>query len=86
MTELTLYTRRRCHLCDDMKAIVQDAAETWALTVEEVDVDADPALIERYGRDVPVLALDGREVARHRIAADALRELLQSRRAGRQGD
>ena len=84
MTDLTLYTRRRCHLCDEMKAIVRGAAETWALTVEEVDVDGDPALAARYGHDVPVLAMDGHDVARHRIAAGALQELLRARRAGRQ--
>ena len=59
-----------------MKAVVRDAARAWAFTVEEVDVDGDPALAARYGQDVPVLALDGHEVARHRLTPDALEALL----------
>jgi len=84
MTRLTLYTRRQCHLCDEMKAVVRDAVRTWDVTVDEVDVDGDAALLARYGQDVPVLALDGREVARHRLTPDALAALLQARGTGRQ--
>lgn len=84
MTRLTLYTRRQCHLCDVMKAVVRDAARTWMVTVDEVDVDGDAALAARYGHDVPVLAIDGREAARHRLTPDALEALLRARGTGRQ--
>jgi len=84
MTRLTIYTRRQCHLCDEMKVVVRGAARAWAFTVDEVNVDGDPALVARYGWDVPVLALDGHEVARHRITPDALEALLAARGAGRQ--
>ena len=43
---------------------------------EEIDVDSDPRLDELYGADVPVLrAEDGRELCRHRLTPEAIRQL-----------
>ena len=83
---LTIYTRRNCHLCDEMKAVVREVGLTLPLAIEEVDVDRDPALTRRYGLAVPVLVAGTRELARHRVTAERLRELLEARPAGHQGD
>lgn len=56
LPELTFYTRHGCHLCE----LARGALATLDFRVHEVDVDADPALRERYGDDVPVLAHGGR--------------------------
>jgi len=79
---LTLYTRRNCHLCDEMKAVIGEVGLTVPLTIEEVDVDGDPTLARRYGLEVPVLVAGGRELARHRVTAGRLRELLGEPPAG----
>ena len=77
MTELVLYTRRECHLCDEMKSVVD--AETRGETVRTtvVDVDSRPDLADRFGLDVPVLFLDGRKFAKHRLERGRLRARLR---------
>jgi len=52
----TLYSRSYCHLCEDMLAAL-NALQTdgQRFAVEVVDVDADPALVERFDELVPVL-------------------------------
>ncbi|HEY3179690.1 MAG TPA: glutaredoxin family protein [Casimicrobiaceae bacterium] len=52
---LTLLTRAYCHLCDDMRDAVAPLAARFGVHLVELDVDADPALEERYGERVPVL-------------------------------
>jgi len=47
--------------------------------VEVRDVDADPQLERRFGRDVPVLLLDGTVVCRHRLDESELRRLLRQK-------
>ena len=43
---------------------------------EEIDVDSDPRLDELYGAEVPVLQrADGTEICRHRLTAEAIRQL-----------
>ena len=81
--KLTIYCRRHCHLCDEMKAVVWEVGADLPVELEEVDVDLSRELKRRYGLDVPVLAWDGEELARHRVTAGAPREALLKRRAGR---
>jgi len=70
--EILLYSRVGCHLCDDAKALL----ESYGLTVESVDIDRDPQLVERYGQCVPVVFVNGRERFRGRIDPVLLRRLL----------
>ena len=44
--------------------------------IDVVDVDRDVALERRYGEDVPVLAHDGRELCRHRLATVLVTDYL----------
>jgi thiol-disulfide isomerase/thioredoxin len=56
LAAFTLYSRSWCHLCEDMLAALL-ALETadCRFAIEVVDVDADPALVERFDELVPVL-------------------------------
>ncbi|KQV52140.1 glutaredoxin family protein [Massilia sp. Root335] len=76
----TLYSRSYCHLCDDMLAALQAfmARQGQAYTVDVVDVDADPALVNRFDELVPVLAGDpaGTEICHYFLDEAALRRHL----------
>ena len=63
MGSVTLYTRGRCGLCEQMKAEL----ERRGYDVTEVDVDADPELKRKYGLDVPVAFMNGKLLAKHRL-------------------
>lgn len=53
----TLYSRSYCHLCEDLLDALRAfmAREGLAFGVDVIDVDADPALVERFDELVPVL-------------------------------
>lgn len=72
MTEITLYTRKECHLCDNAKASIRAAVSLHRLDVvlHEVDIDGDPDLRARYSNDVPVITVDGVEAFRHRVTPE----------------
>lgn len=74
---LTIYSRPGCHLCDEMKEVVQRVARKVPLQLEEVDISRDAELTRRYGGEIPVLMVEGRKVAKFRIAATALTRLLE---------
>ena len=83
MRTLTIYSRPGCHLCDEMKAVVQRVArlEGDAVRIDEIDISTDPDLEARYGLEIPVLMLDGRKIAKYRVTEDALTRALQGLRA-----
>lgn len=77
MTHLTIYSRAGCHLCEEMKTVIGLVARRVPLTVEEVDISADEGLEQRYGTEIPVLLIDGRKVAKHRIGEEELLRRLR---------
>lgn len=76
MIRLTLYGRAECHLCHEMRRVVdevlRDTESARAAEVVEVDVDSDPALVRAYGDDVPVLCVNGVRAFVHRVDRAAL--------------
>ena len=76
MIRITLYSRRDCPLCDEMRAVVDAVARDVPLQVDVLDVDADRALAVAYGDQVPVLAVNGRKAFTARVDARALRARL----------
>lgn len=75
---LTLLSKPGCHLCHVMRAVVGRVAAERGLAVLEKDVRDDPETARLFATEIPVLLLDGREVARHRITEEALRAALDS--------
>lgn len=75
---LTVYSRRHCHLCEEMIAGLQDLQARFAFEVEVVDVDADAVLRKEYGLHVPVLVHEDRELCRHRLEPAGVTAYLSS--------
>ena len=82
MIALTLYSRPGCHLCDDMKRVVEQVARSVPLTVAVVDISTDPQLDVRYGQEIPVLLIDGRMAAKFRVSVQELTQILRGRTSG----
>ncbi|MGI8927538.1 MAG: glutaredoxin family protein [Tepidiformaceae bacterium] len=72
-----LYRRDGCPLCDEAEEMLRALAPGLGFEVEAIDIEADTALHRRYLLEIPVVVVDGREVARPPIRAVALREALR---------
>ena len=76
MRELILYGRPGCHLCEDMRAALEEFRPAYGFRLREIDIDCDPGLAARFGALIPVLALDGREICHYHLDPVALRRAL----------
>jgi hypothetical protein len=83
-----LFTGSGCSLCDDAKDVLQSARVPHRL--ELVDIGADATYRRRYKWDIPVLHIDGRYFAKHRIDREgverALLEATQGSFEAREGE
>jgi thioredoxin-related protein len=81
---IVIYSRPGCHLCDEMKVVVQRVAErqTPPLSIEIVDISTDSNLEALYGLEIPVLMVNGRKAAKYRVTEEELTRLLQTRVGG----
>ena len=75
--EIELLTRPGCHLCDEMKQVLEEASKGLNIDLREIDITNDPALAKRYGEEIPVLFINGSKAFKHRAKAADLRKRLQ---------
>jgi glutaredoxin len=78
--EVTLYTRVGCCLCDDAKALLRSVQATTPFSFEEIDIDRDPQLQQRYNDEVPVVFVHGKKAFKYRIDTA---QLIRRLKAGR---
>ena len=73
---VTIYSKPDCHLCERVKEVIERCRSKAEFEVAVVDVSQDAELVARYGQDIPVILLDGKEIARHFLRERKLLELL----------
>ena len=78
MTQLTLYGKAGCHLCEEARAVVLDVRRRHPFDLEEIDITRDPALFARYKERIPVIKIDGEEVLELVIEATELERCIAS--------
>jgi hypothetical protein len=71
---VTFYERDGCHLCDEARVLLDEMLTPDGYA--RVDIEADDALVLRYGFRIPVIALDGVDRLEAPITAPDLHELL----------
>ncbi len=69
-TKVIIYSRPGCHLCEKAKAAMRAASCEGEYTLDEVNIENVPELLERYKDDIPVITFDGVEAFRHRVQSD----------------
>jgi glutaredoxin len=73
---VTIYTRPGCHLCDEARREILRAGRRGDYTLEEVNIETDPALTARYGLEIPVVKIGGTVAFKYRLTAAEFRKQL----------
>lgn len=76
-SQVILYSKPGCHLCEQMKAEMANAGCADLYELKEINIESDEELLARYRRDIPVLTIDGNEAFRHRLTAELFRNYLK---------
>jgi predicted thioredoxin/glutaredoxin len=72
-----IYMKPRCSLCEEARGVLEELRTRVAFVLEVVDIREAPDTWEHYRHAVPVVTLDGEEVARLRVDAVALEARLR---------
>lgn len=75
---LRLLTRPGCHLCDEMKKLLNQLSSEIDVSVEEVDITGDKTLERQFGSEIPVLMHKHEVVAKVRTSKALLLEQLRT--------
>jgi glutaredoxin len=77
MTEVVLYSRPGCHLCEVARDVIEGVRAEVSFDLREVDVGSDDALEREYGIRIPVVVVDGTEAFEYEVEASLFRSLLE---------
>lgn len=76
-TRVLLLGKPGCHLCDDARAVIAEVlTEFPAVQFAEQSILDDPALLDAYAEEIPVVLIDDRVHTIWRVDADRLRKAL----------
>lgn len=67
MHDVVVYSRKGCHLCDEVKETLVRVQREADFHWREVDIDNDPDLRKQYNDEVPVVFIDGRKAFKYRM-------------------
>ena len=76
MSRVTLYGKPGCHLCDDAREVVAAVCADLGIGWDEVDITTDAELGRRFGEQIPVTMVDGRQHDFWRVDEARLRAAL----------
>lgn len=74
---VTIYTKKDCHLCEEAKAVLSKFAREYPLIVDEIDIESDSAIFEKYRYEIPVVLLNDRKIFKYRIDEKKLHRILR---------
>lgn len=72
MLNVTLYTRKGCKLCDEVKKELNDLQAKYPHQLAEVDIESDSALMENFALEIPVV-----DAGPYRMKAPITRQKLE---------
>jgi glutaredoxin len=78
MTEVVLYGKAGCHLCEEARAEIEAVRQRRTFDLTEVDVSLDPVLHARYGERIPVVVVNDEEAFEFHVDAAELERLLDT--------
>ena len=76
MVQVILYTKPGCHLCEPVAATIAAAAKVRSFQSLTRNILDDPADFERYRHAIPVVTVNGSEIARYRMTEAQLLDAI----------
>jgi len=81
MSRVNLYTRPGCHLCEPVKELILVVQRERGFDFSTVNIEEDAGTLEKYKHAIPVVVVDGREIARYKLRRSQLEDALGSERS-----
>jgi glutaredoxin len=79
MTQITVYSRPGCHLCEEaIQALIALHGEGYRFELQEVDIESEELLLRRMLEKIPVVEVDGEVVSELVLDEPAVRARLSS--------
>ena len=76
MKRVILYSKPGCHLCEPVEEVILAVRREREFEFEVRNIEDDPVDFEKYKHSIPVVVVDGREIARYKLSRVQLETAL----------
>jgi glutaredoxin len=76
MAQVTVYSKPGCHLCEEAICALTQLQAQAHFTLEEINIQHDPALLAEYGEQIPVGLLNGTFLFEYTVDDDHKRQII----------
>jgi glutaredoxin len=66
-SEVVLYTKPGCCLCDEVKAQLRELQQRQDFPLREVNITNDPETHERFKNEIPVVFINGKKAFKYHL-------------------
>ncbi|CAG0969682.1 hypothetical protein METP3_01362 [Methanosarcinales archaeon] len=77
MLNVTVYSKKECHLCKIAKEELKAIRREFDFTIKEVDIEKDSLSYEKFKNRIPVVEVDGKIISSGRVNRKKLIDLLK---------
>lgn len=77
MAHLLVYSKPGCHLCEEAVRVLNRLQAQTPFALEEINIEDNPALLEKYGEQIPVVLFNGEFLFEYTVDEDRLRQKLE---------
>jgi glutaredoxin len=67
MINVEIYSRPRCHLCDEAKEIIERVQRRTGFALRIINIESDPELEKEYGEQIPVVFIEGQKAFKYHV-------------------
>jgi glutaredoxin len=72
-----LYSKPDCHVCGEAISLLESLRGDYDFWLEKINIEEDPALKDRLGRQIPIVTIDGGNRVALRVTEDRLRRAFK---------
>ena len=76
MKQVILYSKPGCHLCEPVEDVILTVRREREFEFIVRNIEDDPADFEKYKHAIPVVVVDGKEIARYKLSRMQLETAL----------
>ena len=76
LPKVVIYSKKECCLCDEAKDIIKKISHRFPLNVEEVNISDDEEKMEKYGREVPVIFIEGKKLFKLKVEKNRFQDRI----------
>jgi len=78
MNQVILYSKPGCHLCQPVKDVILALQKERGFEFVVRNIQEDAADFEKYQHAIPVVLVNGREIARYKLSRRQLEQALEA--------